>query len=94
MKLNDASPQDWDNLGPTEKVIHDMVNNPAHYNTGGIECIEAIEASMSADEFQGYLKANCIKYLWRMSYKGKKVEDCKKAAWYLDRLIKNVEVHN
>jgi len=94
MKLNDVSPQEWDQVSKAHNAIQDMVNNPAHYNTGKVECIEAIEASMSADEFQGYLKANCIKYLWRMSYKGKKLEDCKKAAWYLDRLIKNVEVHN
>lgn len=94
MSIDDATPNDWDKVTKMKDNIYDMVNNPAHYNTGSIECIEAIEASMSADEFQGYLKANCIKYLWRMSYKGKKLEDCKKAAWYLDKLIKNIEVHN
>jgi hypothetical protein len=36
----------------------DVVEKPAHYNQGGIECIQAIEASMSHEEFIGYLKGN------------------------------------
>ena len=53
---------------------HDNVNSPAHYTQGGIECIDAIRASMSADEFAGFLKGNAIKYLWRYRHKGKKEE--------------------
>ena len=64
----------------------DVVNNPSHYNTGTIECIEAIEESMSSVAFKGYLKGNCMKYLWRYDYKGKQVEDLEKAGWYLLRL--------
>ena len=33
----------------------DLINNPSHYNTGDIECIEAIQASMTTRQFQGYL---------------------------------------
>ena len=69
----------------------DAVNNPSHYNTGNIECIDAIEDSMSPAAFKGYLKGNCMKYLWRYDYKGKPVEDLKKASWYLSRLIEMVE---
>ena len=65
---------------------HDMVNHPQHYTNGSVECIEAIESSMSAEEFKGYLKGNCIKYVWRYRDKGGK-EDLQKAQWYLDRLI-------
>ena len=66
----------------------DKVNHPAHYNHNrkGIEAIIAIEASMSAEEFQGYLKGNILKYLWRYKYKNG-VEDLKKAEWYLKKLI-------
>jgi len=64
----------------------DVVNNPSHYNTGNIECIDAIEESMSSVAFKGYLKGNCMKYLWRYDYKGKPVEDLEKAGWYLLRL--------
>lgn len=65
----------------------DPVNAPVHYNAGSIECIEAIEESMSADAFRGYLKGNCMKYLWRYSYKGKSLEDVQKAQWYLNKLV-------
>ena len=64
----------------------DVVNNPSHYNTGNIECIEAIEESMTPEAYKGYLKGNCMKYLWRYDYKGKPVEDLEKAGWYLLRL--------
>lgn len=65
----------------------DIVNNPSHYNQAGIECIQAIQASMNAEQFRGYLKGNIEKYLWRYEYKGKPVEDLKKAQWYLNKLI-------
>jgi hypothetical protein len=68
----------------------DVVNSPNHYNTGSIECIEGIQASMSTEAFAGYLKGNCIKYLWRYDYKGKPVEDLQKAQWYLAELIKEL----
>lgn len=74
-----------------KEAHHDVVNKPSHYNTGNIECIEAIEASMELEAFQGYLKGNILKYIWRMSYKGKDLEDCKKSQWYLNRLISTLE---
>lgn len=64
--------------------------NPSHYTSGSIECIEAIEASMSADEFQGFLKGNCMKYLWRYRQKGG-LQDLLKSEWYQTRLIAFVE---
>ena len=69
----------------------DNVNSPKHYNQHGIEAIQAIEASMSLEEFKGYLKGNCLKYLWRYRYKGNPVEDLQKAQWYLNLLIKKVK---
>lgn len=72
------------------KKKEDVVNSPSHYNTGGVEAIQAIEASMSKEAFQGYLKGNCMKYIWRMSYKGKAKEDTLKAQWYLNRLIETL----
>tara|TARA_R110002012_G_scaffold233353_1_gene406494 strand:- start:3647 stop:3874 length:228 start_codon:yes stop_codon:yes gene_type:complete len=68
----------------------DMVNSPPHYNTGDIECIDAIKESMTPESFKGYLKGNIQKYIWR--YEAKKgVEDLKKAQWYLNKLIKTIE---
>jgi hypothetical protein len=68
--------------------MHDPVNSPKHYadTCGGIECIEAIEASMSMEEFKGFLKGNVQKYVWRYAQKNG-AEDLKKAKWYLERLI-------
>ena len=68
--------------------MHDPVNSPKHYadTCGGIECIDAIEASMNMEEFKGFLKGNVQKYVWRYAQKNG-VEDLKKAKWYLERLI-------
>ena len=67
--------------------------NPKHYKRGAIECIDAIQASLSEEQFKGYLKASAIKYLWRYEQKNKGnqdkiVEDLQKADWFLQRLIK------
>ena len=78
-------------LATKKPTVEDVVNKPSHYNSGGVECIEAIEASMEPEAFQGYLKGNTLKYIWRMSYKGKALEDCKKAQWYLNKLISTLE---
>lgn len=61
----------------------DNVNKPVHYNHANIECIEAIRAALSSEEFRGYIKGNNIKYTWREAYKNKD-EDLRKAAWYLN----------
>jgi hypothetical protein len=70
--------------------MHDPVNSPSHYAQGGIESIEAIQASMSGEAFKGFLKGNCQKYLWRYEHKNGK-EDLLKCHWYLDRLISEIE---
>lgn len=72
-----------------EKEVFNKVNHPLHYTLGanGIECIDAIKASMSGYEFRGYLKGNVMKYLWRYRLKGRDKEDLQKAQWYLNRLI-------
>lgn len=68
------------------------VNHPQHYcsSDNGIECIDAIEASMTVEQFKGFLKGNIEKYLWRYENKGG-VEDLEKARWYLERLIQYVK---
>jgi hypothetical protein len=63
------------------------INYPSHYTEGAVECIDAIESSMSKNEFLGYLKGNVIKYIWRYRLKGREAEDLRKAQWYLNRLV-------
>jgi hypothetical protein len=61
-----------------------MVNHPPHYTQGGIECIDAIQAALTPEEFRGYCKGNALKYTWRERSKGQN-ESLKKALWYLER---------
>jgi hypothetical protein len=64
----------------------DPVNNPAHYTVGGIETIDFIEAKKL-----GYNLGNVIKYLTRADHKGNKLEDLRKAQWYLTREINSLK---
>ena len=77
-----------------EKIMtsNDPVNHPAHYTAdGGIECIDAIEATLTPEEFYGYLRGQVIKYVWRCNYKGKRLEDLEKAEWYLKKYINTLK---
>ena len=68
----------------------DNINHPVHYTGGEIECIDAIRASMSKESFNGFLKGNCIKYLWRYEHKGRR-EDLMKCEFYLKMLARFTE---
>ncbi len=70
--------------------MNDAVNHPSHYTQGGIECIKAIEASMTPKQFQGYCKGNVMKYIWRSENKNG-IEDLKKAQVYLGWMIESAE---
>lgn len=72
--------------GPSETI--DMVNHPPHYTQGGIECLDAIEA-MAGDGYEGYLRGQVMKYLWRYLFKNG-LEDLQKAEFYLKLLIEKV----
>jgi hypothetical protein len=94
--LDDVTPEEWNRVSKTAvgklyhpEDKHNPVTQPDHYNKGAIEAIEAIKASMHPQEYKGYLKGNCLKYLWRYEYKNG-VEDLRKARVYLDWLIKEV----
>ena len=72
----------------------DQVNKPPHYNSGSIECIDAMQAMADGSMVWGHnadLWQNAFKYLWRWPYKKKPIEDLKKCRWYLDRLISLIE---
>lgn len=63
----------------------DMVNHPPHYKTGGIETIDFIEAKNL-----GYNLGNVVKYISRADYKGDRLENLKKAQWYMNREVELV----
>lgn len=64
------------------------VTHPAHYNSGKIEVIEAIE-----DWKLDYHSGNAVKYIARAGRKdpSKEIEDLEKAQWYLKRKIENLK---
>ena len=64
-----------------------MVNHPPHYTDGSVECIDAIRASMGDEAYEGFLKGQVMKYMWRYEKKRKPAEDLAKAEWYLQRMI-------
>lgn len=79
-------------IPPPPKPQKEMVNNPSHY--GGVdnpyEVIKVCEAwELDKD---AYL-FNVVKYVARAGKKNpdKELEDLKKAAFYLDRKIKNLQ---
>lgn len=65
----------------------DNVNHPAHYETNGIECIDAMVASQGAECVMDYCLCNAFKYIWRCQHKGKQTEDIQKAIWYLNEWL-------
>nr|DAO69298.1 MAG TPA: nucelotide kinase [Caudoviricetes sp.] len=69
----------------------DMVNHPQHYTQGGIECIDALKAATVGKRgIEAICVANVIKYLWRFEEKNG-IEDVRKAKWYIERLLKELE---
>ena len=69
-----------------ESVAPDIVNHPPHYTATAVEPIVAIEAWEL-----GFHLGNCVKYVARAGRKGDALEDLRKARWYLDRAITNME---
>lgn len=68
-----------------------MVDHPPHYKQGGgVECIEAIRAALTAEEYRGYLKGNILKYAWRERFKNR-LQDVRKLTWYANELIAHLE---
>jgi hypothetical protein len=68
----------------------DIINKPSHYTQTGIEAIDYLKSTMSKEAYQGFLEGNVKKYMHRFRFKNG-IEDLKKANWYLNKLIKELE---
>lgn len=67
------------------------VDHPSHYQSGGLEAIDVMEAACAElSGCEAICTSNALKYMFRWKKKGG-VEDVKKARWYLDRLISELE---
>ncbi len=68
--------------------------NPSHYKRNNkMEAIDIMKNSLSEEEFKGFCKGLIMKYLYRADDKNH-LEDYKKAQWYLNYLIKEMEEGN
>lgn len=84
---------------PSKLGEKSAVEHPSHYTSGGIECIDAMKAMLAGYEhakiatkfYWHFLSGQVFKYLWRWPLKERPLQDLKKARWYLDRLIEDVE---
>lgn len=75
--------------------MEDKINHPKHYNASGIHCecgrqIECIDVTKAFS----FRLGNAIKYIWRADLKENPLEDLKKARWYLDNQIHEMEQLN
>lgn len=60
--------------------------HPDHYNSGGIQCWDAMEAAWGAEAVQNFCVCNAMKYIWRQDRKNGR-EDVEKAIVYLRKWI-------
>lgn len=74
-----------------EENKNDPVNHPLHYTDGKIEVIDYIE-----DKDLGFCLGNAVKYISRAGKKDpeKEIEDLRKAAWYINHRIEELEEEN
>lgn len=81
-----------ENIQVIKAIMQDKnIINPEHYTGSNIECIDAIKAMLGHYGFISYLQGNLMKYIWRSPAKGNQAQDLKKAEWFLNRLIEEIE---
>ena len=84
-EVMDFTPMPFSVQEVLQEAKEDAVNHPTHYKTGGIEVIDFIEAKEL-----NYRLGNVVKYISRADHKGNKLENLKKAQWYLNREIEKL----
>ncbi len=90
-ELDPAACENAEDICCNKEPDADMVNHPSHYTQGGIECIDCIKsATVGKVGIEAFCVGNAIKYLFRYEEKNG-IEDVKKARWYIDRLIRELE---
>lgn len=75
---------------PNGEKCKEDINHPERY--GGnttYECIKVLDAWLGEDEYRGFLRGNCLKYLCRLGKKDEEAQELAKAKWYLEKLIES-----
>lgn len=83
----------------TKPSSSDLINSPSHYKGvqcdcgQPIECIDMIRALTASygNGIEGYAVGTIWKYLYRAPHKKHKLQDLKKARWFLDDIINLLE---
>lgn len=88
MQAEDASRIDIIGQNGNDGEHYDEIENPKHYTSSEIECIDCIRAALTPEEFRGFCKGNIMKYVFRENLKGGS-QDIGKAAWYADQITKD-----
>lgn len=74
-------------LQATDELIkdsdEDLVDRPAHYTQGAIECIDAMVAARGPEAVATYCELAAFKYIWRCGLKDHPHTELGKAQWYL-----------
>lgn len=74
-------------LIPNQNInFDDTPIKPNHYQIGGIEVFDYMEAKMTHEQFEGFCLGNILKYVSRYPHKNG-IEDLEKAQRYLNKLI-------
>lgn len=79
------------NADPDSSVSEEsgeMVDHPAHYNSGKRECIAEMELLFGPEDVAGFCRCSAYKYRTRAGAKpgNPKEQDLAKADWYIDYL--------
>lgn len=93
--MKDLWPTHKKGIWPTPQAKpKEAVDHPDHYAGGAkkIECIDAIEAALTPEEFRGFCKGSAFKYLWREGKKDEVTQEIKKGIWYMNRMISGEEI--
>ena len=72
---------------------YEYVNHPSHYNTGGIEAIDVIEAwdlNFNLGSVVKYISRAGKKPSGSLDKDHKQLEDLKKALWYMNREVERL----
>lgn len=72
----------------------EMINSPAHYNQGDIECIDAMIAAKGAEAVKNWCDCNVFKYGWRLGHKDEEEQEIGKMKWNLDKYLELKKILN
>lgn len=70
-----------------KEISYDVVNNPKHYTNISVECIDIMQELFGSTAVSNFCLCNAFKYIWRNEFKENKLQDIKKANWYLNKYI-------